>query len=98
MSDFLPRHIGPNREAQMEMLAQVGAHSLEDLLAKVVPQNIVGSKPLALPPAQSEVEALAELRAIADKNQVFKNFIGQGYVDTVTPGVILRNILENPAW
>ncbi|HNY45900.1 MAG TPA: aminomethyl-transferring glycine dehydrogenase, partial [Casimicrobium sp.] len=98
MSDFLPRHIGPNREAQMEMLAQVGAHSLEDLLAKVVPQNIVGSKPLALPPAQSEVEALAELRAIADKNQVFKNFIGQGYVGTVTPGVILRNILENPAW
>lgn len=98
MSDFLPRHIGPNREAQMEMLAQVGAHSLEDLLAKVVPQNIVGSKPLALPPAQSEVEALAELRAIADKNQVFRNFIGQGYVGTVTPGVILRNILENPAW
>ena len=98
MSDFLPRHIGPSREAQMEMLAQVGAHSLEDLLAKVVPQNIVGSKPLALPPAQSEVEALAELRAIADKNQVFRNFIGQGYVGTVTPGVILRNILENPAW
>jgi glycine dehydrogenase len=98
MSDFLPRHIGPNREEQMDMLAQVGAHSLEDLLAKVVPPNIVGSKPLALPPAQSEVEALAELRAIADKNQVFKNFIGQGYVGTVTPGVILRNILENPAW
>jgi glycine dehydrogenase len=98
MSDFLPRHIGPNREEQMDMLAQVGAHSLEDLLAKVVPPSIVGSKPLALPPAQSEVEALAELRAIADKNQVFKNFIGQGYVGTVTPGVILRNILENPAW
>jgi glycine dehydrogenase len=98
MSDFLPRHIGPNREQQMDMLAQVGAHSLEDLLTKVVPPSIVGSKPLALPPAQSEVEALAELRAIADKNQVFKNFIGQGYVGTVTPGVILRNILENPAW
>ncbi len=98
MSDFLPRHIGPNREEQMDMLAQVGAHSLEDLLAKVVPSNIVGSTPLALPPAQSEVDALAELRAIAKKNQVFKNFIGQGYVGTVTPGVILRNILENPAW
>ena len=98
MSDFLYRHIGPNPEEQMEMLAHVGANSLEDLLAKVVPANIIGSKPLALPAALSEVEALAELRAIASKNQVFKNFIGQGYVGTVTPGVIQRNILENPAW
>jgi glycine dehydrogenase len=98
MSDFLYRHIGPNREEQMEMLAHVGANSLEDLLTKVVPPSIVGSKPLALPPALSEVEALAELRDIANKNQVFKNFIGQGYVGTVTPGVILRNVLENPAW
>ncbi len=98
MSDFLYRHIGPNREEQMEMLAHVGATSLEDLLAKVVPPNIVGSKPLVLPEALSEVEVLAEMRAIANKNQVFKNFIGQGYVGTVTPGVIQRNILENPAW
>jgi len=98
MSDFLYRHIGPNREEQMEMLAHVGAHSLEDLLAKVVPPSIKASKPLSLPPALSEVEALAELRDIASKNQVFKNFIGQGYVGTVTPGVIQRNILENPAW
>ena len=98
MSDFLYRHIGPNREEQMHMLALVGAHSLEDLLAKVVPPNIVGSTPLALPEALSEVEALAELRAIASKNKLFKNFIGQGYVGTVTPGVILRNVLENPAW
>jgi glycine dehydrogenase len=98
MSDFLYRHIGPNREERIDMLALVGASSLEDLLVKVVPPNIVGTKPLTLPAAQSEVEALAELRAIADKNQVFKSFIGQGYVGTVTPGVILRNILENPAW
>jgi glycine dehydrogenase len=98
MSDFLYRHIGPNRHEQMEMLAHVGAHSLEDLLSKVVPPNIVGSKPLKLSPALSEVEVLAELRDIAGKNQVFKNFIGQGYVGTVTPGVIQRNILENPAW
>ena len=98
MSDFLYRHIGPNREEQMDMLALVGANSLEDLLSKVVPPNIVGSKPLVLPPALSEVEVLAELRGIANKNQVFKNFIGQGYVGTVTPGVIQRNILENPAW
>ncbi len=98
MSDFLYRHIGPNREEQMDMLAAVGANSLEDLLAKVVPPSIKGSKPLALPPALSEVEVLAELRGIANKNQVLKNFIGQGYVGTVTPGVIQRNILENPAW
>ncbi len=98
MSDFLYRHIGPNREEQMEMLAHVGAHSLEDLLTKVVPPSIVGNKPLHLPAALSEVEALAELRGIANKNQVFKNFIGRGYVGTVTPGVILRNVLENPAW
>ncbi|MEO7253807.1 MAG: aminomethyl-transferring glycine dehydrogenase [Casimicrobium sp.] len=98
MSDFLYRHIGPNREEQMDMLAHVSANSLEDLLMKVVPPSIVGSKPLALPDALSEVEALAELRDIANKNQVFKNFIGQGYVGTVTPGVILRNVLENPAW
>ncbi len=98
MSDFLYRHIGPNREEQMDMLAHVGANSLEDLLSKVVPPNIVGSKPLALPEALSEVETLAELRGIANKNQVLKNFIGQGYVGTVTPGVILRNVLENPAW
>jgi glycine dehydrogenase len=98
MSDFIERHIGPNREEQMEMLAVVGAHSTEDLLSKVVPESIVASKPLSLPPAQTEVEALAELRALANKNQVFKSFIGQGYVGTVTPGVVLRNILENPAW
>ena len=98
MSDFLYRHIGPDREEQTEMLAIVGANSLEDLLSKVVPPNIKGSKPLALPPALSEVEVLAELRGIANQNQVFKNFIGQGYVGTVTPGVIQRNILENPAW
>ncbi|TAG44712.1 MAG: glycine dehydrogenase (aminomethyl-transferring) [Betaproteobacteria bacterium] len=98
MSDFIARHIGPNREEQMEMLAAVGATSIEDLLAKVVPKNITASAPLNLPTGLSEVEALAELRAIANTNQVFKSFIGQGYVGTVTPTVILRNILENPAW
>ena len=60
-----------------------------------MPSTIIGGRRLALPQAQSEVEALAELRTIAQKNQIFKSFIGQGYVGTVTPGVILRNILEN---
>ena len=98
MSDFIPRHIGPDREEQMEMLAAVGATSLEDLLSKVVPPNIAASKPLDLGAGLNEVEALAELRVLANKNEVFKSFIGQGYVGTVTPTVILRNILENPAW
>ncbi|MFP3648364.1 hypothetical protein SB822_56975, partial [Paraburkholderia sp. SIMBA_054] len=60
--------------------------------------SIKSTAPLALPAAISEVEALAKIRAIADRNQVFRSFIGQGYYGTHTPNVILRNILENPAW
>jgi len=97
MTDFISRHIGPSREEQAEMLAAVGATSLEDLLARVVPAQIVG-KPLDLPAGISEVAALAELRELANRNQVYKSFIGQGYHGTVMPKVIQRNILENPAW
>jgi glycine dehydrogenase len=97
-STFLPRHIGPDANAQAEMLALVGASSLEDLLKKVVPAAIHSPKPLQLPAAQSETEVIAHLRGLADKNIVAKNFLGQGYHGTITPPVILRNILENPAW
>ncbi len=97
MSDFIARHIGPSREERLEMLAAVGASSLDDLLAKVVPAEIVG-RPLDLPPGIDEVAALAELREIANRNQIYKSFIGQGYHGTITPKVILRNVLENPAW
>jgi glycine dehydrogenase len=97
-SSFLPRHIGPDANAQAEMLAFVGASSLEDLLKKVVPAAIHSPTPLQLPAAQSETEVIAHLRALADKNIVAKNFLGQGYHGTITPPVILRNILENPAW
>ena len=80
------------------MLKIVGHASLEALTDAIVPASIKSASPLALPPAISEAQALAELRAIAAKNRVLKSFIGQGYHGTHTPGVILRNILENPAW
>ena len=95
---FLERHIGPNDAEIAHMLRTVGHDSLDALTDAIVPANIKSPKPLALPSPISEVEALAKIRTIADKNQVFRSFIGQGYSGTHTPNVILRNILENPAW
>ncbi|MEI2454453.1 aminomethyl-transferring glycine dehydrogenase [Lysobacter firmicutimachus] len=95
---FIERHIGPNDAEIGHMLKQVGYDSLEALTDAIVPGSIKSTQPLALPAAISEVEALAKVRAIATRNQVFRSFIGQGYYGTLTPNVILRNILENPAW
>ncbi|HSR65887.1 MAG TPA: glycine dehydrogenase (aminomethyl-transferring), partial [Xanthomonadaceae bacterium] len=95
---FLQRHIGPNDAEIRHMLGVVGHGSLDALTDAIVPAKIKSSAPLALPAPVSEVEALAKVRAIAAKNQVFRSFIGQGYYGTHTPNVILRNILENPAW
>ena len=95
---FIERHIGPNDAEIATMLAQVGHDSLEAFTDAIVPASIKSAGPLALPEAITEVEALAKIRAIAQKNQVFRSFIGQGYYGTHTPNVILRNILENPAW
>ncbi|MBD8900322.1 aminomethyl-transferring glycine dehydrogenase [Rhodanobacter sp. DHG33] len=95
---FIARHIGPNDAEIAHMLRAVGHDSLEALTDAIVPAKIKSAAPLALPVAMSEVDALAKIRTIADKNQVFRNFIGQGYYGTHTPNVILRNILENPAW
>ncbi|WP_394537842.1 aminomethyl-transferring glycine dehydrogenase [Lysobacter enzymogenes] len=95
---FIERHIGPNDAEIGHMLGQVGYASLEALTDAIVPGSIKSPQPLALPQAISEVEALAKIRAIASKNQVFRSFIGRGYYGTHTPNVILRNILENPAW
>ncbi|MGH6611533.1 MAG: aminomethyl-transferring glycine dehydrogenase, partial [Burkholderiaceae bacterium] len=97
-NDFHARHIGPNDAEIAEMLAVVGAKSLDALIDAIVPQTIKLNAQLALPTAINEEEALAKIRAIAEKNQVFRSFIGQGYYGTHTPKVILRNILENPAW
>ena len=95
---FIERHIGPNDVEIAQMLRVIGHDSLESMTDAIVPGKIKSSAPLALPKAITEVEALAKIRTIAEKNQVLKSFIGQGYYGTHTPNVILRNILENPAW
>ena len=95
---FIGRHIGPDDAEIATMLKAVGYESLDAMTDAIVPASIRQKNPLALPPAITETEALAKIRAIADKNQVFKSFIGQGYYGTHTPLVILRDILENPAW
>jgi glycine dehydrogenase len=95
---FIRRHIGPNATETAQMLAQLGYSDLDSFIGKVVPPAIRLSKSLNIPGAFSEHAVLHELRAIASKNQVFRNYIGMGYYDCVTPPVILRNILENPGW
>ena len=95
---FVERHIGPNDAEIAQMLDVVGHASLDALTDAIVPAGIKSPAPLALPESLTEVQALAKIRAIADKNQVFRTFIGQGYYGTLTPNVILRNVLENPAW
>ena len=95
---FIERHIGPNDAEIATMLAQIGHDSLESMTDAIVPKNIKSSAPLALPEAISEVEALAKIRTLAKQNTILRSAIGQGYYGTHTPNVILRNILENPAW
>ena len=95
---FVERHIGPNDAEVATMLSVVGHDSLEALTDAIVPASIRSRSPLALPDAMTEVEALARIRERAHRNRVFRTFIGQGYYGTHTPNVILRNILENPAW
>ncbi|MCA3175733.1 MAG: aminomethyl-transferring glycine dehydrogenase [Burkholderiales bacterium] len=96
--EFHARHIGPNAEEKLEMLRTIGLSSLEDMTDAIVPASIKLKSGLTLPAALSEEQALEKIRAIAQQNQIFKSFIGQGYYGTHTPKVILRNILENPAW
>jgi glycine dehydrogenase len=95
---FIERHIGPDAAEQADMLAVLGYSSRAALMDAVIPPAIRRRSALDLPGARTEAAALAELRAMAGRNQVFRSFIGQGYYDTLTPGVILRNVLENPAW
>ncbi|MCC7097895.1 MAG: aminomethyl-transferring glycine dehydrogenase [Thermomonas sp.] len=95
---FVARHIGPNDAEIAEMLAALGFDSLDAFTQAIVPDSIKASGTLSLPDAVSEVDALARIRDIASRNQAYRSFIGQGYYGTHTPNVILRNILENPAW
>ncbi|MEI7763312.1 MAG: aminomethyl-transferring glycine dehydrogenase [Comamonadaceae bacterium] len=97
-SEFIARHIGVSDADEALMLEAVGAASRRELIDGIVPRSIARSQAMAIPAAVTEAAALAELKAMAAKNSVFKSYIGQGYYDTHTPGVILRNILENPAW
>ena len=97
-SEFIARHIGISEADETLMLSVIGEASRRALIDGIVPRSIARSTGMDLPPAVTEAAALAELKAIAAKNQVFRSFIGQGYYGTHTPGVILRNVLENPAW
>jgi glycine dehydrogenase len=97
-SEFVSRHIGPDENETKEMLATIGVASLDELIDKTVPVGIRLKKKLDIAEPISEFEYLTELKKIANKNKVFKSYIGQGYYDTITPSVILRNLFENPGW
>ena len=95
---FVHRHIGPTDADIQEMLAILGLQSLDALIDATVPADIRLAKPLALGPHRGEHDVLAELRALHDRNKIFRSFIGMGYYDCPTPPVVQRNILENPGW
>jgi glycine dehydrogenase len=95
---FESRHIGPNQHQVEGMLKVIKAKSIDELIDQTIPSNIRLKKPLNLPSALSEFQFLTEFKKLASRNKVFKSYIGTGYYNTITPGVILRNILENPGW
>lgn len=97
-SDFVRRHIGPSEDEAQEMLESLGYSEMEGLIGDTIPEAIRLNQPLDLPAPVPEHVLLEEIRAIAGENQIFRSYIGQGYYDTVVPGVILRNILESPGW
>ncbi|MDM7859578.1 aminomethyl-transferring glycine dehydrogenase [Alteromonas sp. ASW11-36] len=96
--DFVRRHIGPGQQEIANMLEAVGATSLDDLIEQTVPAGIRLPEPLNCGVAENEVDALSQLKAVAEKNTIMRSFIGMGYTGTHTPNVILRNVLENPGW
>jgi glycine dehydrogenase len=95
---FESRHNGPTEAEIAEMLEKIGASSLGELINQTVPESIQLERPLNLPAAQLESEFLKNFKKLASKNKVFKSYIGLGYYDTLVPGVVLRNVLENPGW
>jgi glycine dehydrogenase len=97
-AEFQARHIGPWERDEQHMLSVIGAASRRALIEAIVPKSIARTNAMKLPAPITEAAALAEMKAVASKNKLMKNFIGQGYYSCHTPGVILRNILENPAW
>lgn len=97
-TEFQRRHIGPNASDLNAMLKTIQEPNIESLISKTIPDSIRIKQDLAVPAAISEFEYLAELKKVAAKNKLYKNYIGQGYYGTITPSVILRNIFENPGW
>ncbi len=97
-NEFIPRHIGPHEADTKKMLKKIGENSLSSLIDKTVPGAIRMQHALNIPAAMSEHEYLKHIKEVSLKNKVFANYIGQGYYDTITPSVILRNIFENPGW
>jgi glycine dehydrogenase len=97
-TEFQPRHIGPNESETTQMLKAAGVKDLDELMDKTVPAGIRMQADLNLPAPMSENEYLQHIKEVSLNNKVFKSYIGQGYYDTITPSVILRNIFENPAW
>jgi glycine dehydrogenase len=95
---FVNRHIGPDNSDTQKMLSAIGFSSVDELIEKTVPAHIRLKQELNLPDAMSEFEYLKELKGKASKNKLNRNYIGRGYYGTVTPSVILRNVLENPGW
>ena len=95
---FVDRHIGPDGAEVDEMLAAIGRASLDELIGATVPAAILRDRDLNLPPPRSEAQALDDLRAYAAANTPLRAMLGMGYHDTITPPVIQRNVLENPAW
>src|SRR2546426_89009 len=90
-TEFQARHLGPWDEEQQHMLSAIGVASRQALIDGIVPASIKRGNPMELPAPLSEAQALAELKSIAQQNKLMRNFIGQGYYGTLTPGVILRN-------
>src|SRR3954454_20664861 len=97
-TEFRRRHIGINEAELHKMLQTIGVSSLDELINKTVPSPIRMQKPLSIPAAISENEYLKQMKEISIKNKIYKSYIGQGYYDTITPSVILRNVFENPGW
>ncbi len=97
-NEFSSRHIGPNDQELNSMLETIGANSLEELIDKTIPHSIRLKKPMESGGPMSEHEYLSELKKTAALNKVYRSYIGQGYYNTITPSVILRNVFENPGW
>jgi glycine dehydrogenase len=97
-NNFVARHNGPGKEDLVKMLETIGVNSLDTLIDETVPSSIRLEKPLNLPQGMNEYEFLGHIKSLASKNKVFRTYIGQGYYNTITPAVILRNIFENPGW